>query len=280
MLSMLTKSQRIERLAEKLPTVLAEELLALPEKLISSDAYYSRGRLAATTVTVGSGTHTMVVPAQTISLFTYAIGESMANVGFPNADPYLHATRGDTNLLRAGSTNNSEVFGIENVSIVFASKTDARLLAELAEHVHVSFSISGNQRARSLGPLQLLGARGGISGAGETNWKTPNLRDARSVIPGFVQNGSPHETNVFDLEEVIPWGPQSVQGIPHMLSLDIELTRSITLVGTARAADAANGVAAFTPPAAQTAVSDVDSTYLGFTAYLGGLRMGGVSVRL
>lgn len=265
--------ERLDRLGEKVPAGMRDAILAEKNSQVQEATYYQRFRMSAALVTVASLTSTILFAKQTLRLMQYGIDTSMADAGFPAAAPWLKATRADTNMLRPNVTNNTELFGIEAVSIQFVGLPDIDLMALLMPHITAQFSIAGTEGYRRLGLIDEMPAGGGIWGGGETRMRTPGLANAFHQVSGVPQNGPPAESVGLDLKEVIVWGPPGQVGINHLVTFDLTLERDRSIAVLARAADAANGIAAFSPPAAQTAFSDAPGTFLEGMVKLHGIRV-------
>ncbi len=276
LLSQMDRPARIKRMVMKLPKAYADQLDQQDALEITDDVIFTTFRISASTIVVASSIHTQTIPAQTLELFQYGIKggpTTMQDVGFPIGAPYDRATYSDTNLLNGGQTNNSEVFGIEAVSLTINPISDAEMIKRCMPLLSFSFSFNSVANAKRLGKSHRMGASGGFWGGGETRLQTPDTTGQKHSIPGFIQNGAPADNGGYDLQDCLVWGPSSVPGIRQNISLTAKLERQVVIMNTVRTPDAAVPITAYTPPVAQSAPSDNEGTFIEIVAELRGLRI-------
>lgn len=264
--------QRIRRAIANLPR---EQQIAIEnsgELVVTSEPYYSKVRISATTVTVAAGppiVATMTFPVQQRTCFDYAKNDPMTGAGYPST---FTATECDTNLLSKGETNGAQFVFIDGFTVFATTRSDPELIRQLSMDMYLSASLEGRKGMFRLGNPVMHGGGGGWFGGGVSDVLTPNLRDRQAVHNGFVNNGFPSVQDWHRFPDCILWGPKGKADSTWQVML--ELQRAHTIVSTGHAADAANGVQAFVPPAAQTAESDVAGTFVEFMVMLRSIQLG------
>ncbi len=267
----LLKKERLDRAMELLPEDILEDLNRARQGVSKCDPYYSKIRVPVVTVAVAGGNHTLTVPAATYSCFDYAIGDTMSNAGYPTAAPYDKATIADTNLMSKSETMSNEFVVIDAISMLLMPRSDAELARRIWPELYCSIAMEGKSNFIRLGNPSLLGGGGGPVGNSQSVIRMPNNQDVRSVNEGTMTNGTSSVNDVKFLDDPIVWGPKG--RVDSNLSFEVRIPRTITWIAPARTVDAANNITAFTPPAAQTAISDVEGTFLEFMVVLHSVQL-------
>ena len=267
------RSERLRRAFANLSPAARADLENNPAFFLKSDPYFSKGRISVKTITAGGGNSTLSIPRGEITLFDYAKGESMTRAGFPSAAPYDKATSADTNLNSKSETNGAEYVFVDGLSVILLPRSEPEIVRRVTSELYFSMSVGGADDFLKFGNPTWLGGGGGIAGAALSRAVTPNLQDAFAQNPGFLSYGLPSVNDVKMLTDPFIWGPKGKAD--SSMTLRCTIARDITwTIPTTRAADLANNVAAFSAPAAQTDVSDVDGTFIEFLAVLHSVQIG------
>ncbi len=240
------RSDRLRRAISRLPGEAIRSLRERGDIVVKTEPYYSRLRIPMTVT--GTAPYAYALAKGEFSAFDYAQGDSMANAGFPAAAPYDRATKADTNLISRSETVNNEWVFIDGIALVFLPTTDVEVAKRVIPDAYCRFDMNGTLDLIKLGNPLLLGGGPGLFGAGESRVVTPNAFETRAQIPGFLSNGMPDPGGVKKLNDVLLWGPKSSSD--SNLKFVWEQTRAVSFTATARAADAAVGIPAWTPAAA------------------------------
>jgi hypothetical protein len=270
------KKERIERAVKKMPANVKRNFEGMDFAVSRVDPYFSRGRISASTIVVSGGVHTITVPAQRIRLFDYGQNDAMTAAGFPAAAPFDRATKADTNLRVRGETNAGEFVVIDGISLHIHPRSEPEILRRVWAEIDCTMTLESNEEKLRFGNPMFLGGGGGLVGQGVSQVTTPNAFDTRSVAEGFISNGFPGLLDFKQLEDPIVWGPKGL--VDSQLAFVLNLTRTVTIVAAARAANATVGIPAFTPPVAQTAPSDVDGTFVDLMVVLHSVQIAQRSV--
>ncbi len=211
------------------------------------NTYYSQVRFQAI-VAVSAPTTTLTFGVQEQRPFNYRIGDNLQNAGY---DPTFGiATDAETNLVKANETIAGEQLSVFGISLMPSGITDIGLWKRLTSNMSVSISMDGGAQNYKLGRPDMIPSSGGTFGSGYTPTVVPPLNASLAPDSGF-SNGWPTIDNYFPFPQPLIWSPSGATDSNFQIVL--KLVRQQTLIETARAADAENGVAPFTPP---TAVND------------------------
>lgn len=272
-MSNMQPEQRLARALRRLPANLRDQLKANAQQaVVKCDPYFSKIRIPITTVAVASGTYTFTVPAGKFTCFDYGQGDPMTNAGFPST---YTGTYSDTNLLTKSETIGNEFVFVDGVTLMLMPRTETDVLRKVWSELYCSISMEGKANFIRLGNPSLLGGGGGLVSNGQSLIRTPNNQDVRSVAEGFPSNGFASVMDYKDLDDALVWGPKGQ--VDSQLVFQIDVNRTVTWTSASRAVDLANNITAFTPPAAQTAVSDVDGTFIEAMVFLHSVQIGGRS---
>jgi len=208
---------------------------------------YSTVRFQSVAAVVGAVT-TLTVDTTPRKAFQYAIGGAATVAGFAAA---FVATPAETNLLRPGETLDNADVWMWGLAAEIGTTSEPTLAEGLWRNVAIDLSLNGTQSIR-IGTLNMYPGAGGLYELGQSGIVTPNFDSSGGAFGGpslgSLSNGNPMSGNFRRFPQPFKWSAVGGGGADSSLSIICTPNRAVTSAATARVANAAPNVGAFTPP--------------------------------
>ncbi len=183
--------------------------------------------------------------------FGYGLNDAPTAGGFRQTAAgaaYEKATLEMTNIREKGKPNAGETHLVYGISLLPTEDSEPELAALIASNVSVLRVQNGGKQRNEIGRISFAPGNGGLTGRSKSLVATPPINDSQRVHAGFFSNGLPGRENMLLFAE--PWYWRPAGSTDSDLQIVFTVERNLSFTSTARAADVANGIAAFTPPAA------------------------------